>query len=113
MSSHGNFKTGELTNEEAICRSDLLAFLGPLADLGNGLLEPLGFVGPFPGLVFGVLLTFDCPQIPMLIGISSRCHVFETLVMPTLVVVDPPSFDLRPGFVNSLEPVNIQALVPE
>ena len=49
----------------------------------------------------------------MPIGKGSRRHLVETLVRPTLVVLDPPSFDLRFGFLNGLEPVNIQALVPK
>jgi hypothetical protein len=58
-----------------------------------------------------VLLTFERLQIPIVIGTCSWRHIVETLVRPTLVVIDPPSFDLRLGLVNRLEPVNIQAFV--
>ena len=52
-------------------------------------------------------------QMPCLPGEFRRRQIIESLVRATLIVLNSPSFDLRPGLVNRLEPVNVQAFVPE
>lgn len=48
---------------------------------------------------------------PCLPGEFRRRQTFESLVRATLFVLNAPSFDLRPGFVNRLEPMNVQAFI--
>ena len=75
--------------------------------------EPLELLGPSSELVSGVDYTLFNRSRSHFPRIFDWCHVVETLVRPTLVVIDPPRFDLYPCFVNGFKPVHVQALVAQ
>ena len=75
--------------------------------------DALGFPGPFAGLELGVAELFRRHQMRCMPDEFCRRQVLESQVTPALVLLNAPSFDLRLGFVNRLEPVNVQAFVPE
>lgn len=56
---------------------------------------------------------FDGPGGVMLPHELGRRPVPERTVRPVVVVVDPPSFDLRPRVLDRRELVHVQALVPQ
>ena len=93
--------------------ADPPAFFGPSV-IGPWLrYEPLELLGPSSELVYGVdytLLNGSRSHFPR---IFDWCHVVETLVRPTLVVIDPPRFDLYPCLVNGFKSVNVLILVPQ
>ncbi len=49
----------------------------------------------------------------MLLGEAGRWHPIATAVWPDFVVVLPPGSDGSPGLLQRLEPLLVQALVPE
>ncbi len=79
--------------------------------MGNGLGERSRFSVPKAMLVFGVLLVRQLGLQAQLTDVFGRRHFTESPVRPTLVVFDPPSFNLLPGIGQRCEPVHVQAFI--
>ena len=75
--------------------------------------EPLELLGPSSELVSGVDDTLIHRSRSHFPGILYGRQVVETLVRSTLVVIDPPRFDLYPCFGNRFKPVYVQASVSQ
>ncbi|KVD32193.1 hypothetical protein WJ55_07015 [Burkholderia ubonensis] len=62
-------------------------------------------------LVFGFLFFRQLGLQAQLTDVFGRRHFTESPVRPTLVVLDPPSFNLLPGIGQRCEPMCVQAFI--
>jgi len=92
---------------------DLTGDIRSICSENLNLAEPLELLGPSSELDSDVDYTLINRSRSHFPGIFDWRQVVETLARPTLIVIDPPRFDLYPCFVNGFKPVHVQAFIPQ